>query len=464
MKSHSLSIVAVLLTLTSALPQILPICIVGAGPAGLTAAKKLEDKGRKVVIFERQVTVGGKCQAVYADNTFHPLGALLFSNASYPETLKVIATSGVTSVPLQTGQRWLFDAQSGGVTQAPAITSAFSTLVGQEFQRYAQYWTTIFAPYSALRYKDGVPQELTVTTSQWLARNNFQALPVLFVQAMVAFGYGDLREVPIPYMLQYLTPDILGFFAFFHGVELIDFHKVWVDWTKKSITGPIYLGSTITKIDRSGPLPVIIYKKSDQYGHGPILPQTQVCSSVILAFPPTIPALQAAKVVLTPAETTVFSPLRLIPYFSGAVRLQAPRNLGFSAASPPNIPVAATGAPVSLLTLFNTSNIATTWSWGNNSTTTPVALQLLKDTLSKINKDPRDPAVVGKPVIDKDILGFQQNDYFPHFGPQELAGGWYEKFNKLQGAKSTYYASGLNGFETVEFAIRAGIEIVEAFF
>jgi hypothetical protein len=176
-----------------------------------------------------------------------------------------------------------------------------------------------------------------------------------------------------------------------------------------------------------------------------------------------VPALQAAKLNLTPDEITVFSPLTLISYFSGAVRLQTPRNLSFSAASPPNIPVAATGAPVSLLHLFNTSDIATTWSWGNN-TSKAIARQLLKETLSKINKDPTDPAAVPVPVTDKDILGFQQNDYFPHFGPQELAAGWYDKFNKLQGVKNTYFASGLNGFETVEFALRAGSEIVETFF
>lgn len=42
-----------------------PVCIIGAGPAGLIAASKLESKGRKVVVFEKQAEVGGKCQAVY---------------------------------------------------------------------------------------------------------------------------------------------------------------------------------------------------------------------------------------------------------------------------------------------------------------------------------------------------------------------------------------------------------------
>jgi len=44
-----------------------PVCIIGAGPAGLAAATALEQKGREVVIFEKQAKVGGKSQAVYKE-------------------------------------------------------------------------------------------------------------------------------------------------------------------------------------------------------------------------------------------------------------------------------------------------------------------------------------------------------------------------------------------------------------
>ena len=44
-----------------------PVCIVGAGPSGLTAAKALENKGREVVIFEKRPDVGGKCQSHYKE-------------------------------------------------------------------------------------------------------------------------------------------------------------------------------------------------------------------------------------------------------------------------------------------------------------------------------------------------------------------------------------------------------------
>ncbi|KAJ5032533.1 uncharacterized protein L3040_009134 [Drepanopeziza brunnea f. sp. 'multigermtubi'] len=458
------AVVSALTGFANATPYTFPVCIVGAGPAGLLAAKKLEAKGKKVVVFEKRQEVGGKCQAVYdqGGDAFHPLGALLFSNASYPETLKVLDVAGVPAIPYIVGQRWVYNITTGFTVQSPPVPAAFATLVAQEFQRYSDYWTAVFAPYTAIGYKNGVPAELAVTTAEWLATNNYQALPTLFVPAMLPFGYGDLREIPILYMLQYLTPDILGFFAQRHGIYLIDFHKVFVNYAK-SIRGPIHLRTTITKIDRNGRFPIITYQNSGNNGAFSI-PKIQLCSSLILAFPPTVPALEAAKLTLTPAESEVFSPIQLISYFSSAVHLQTPRNFTFAAENPaPSIPVTPTGAPISFVHLFRTSDIATAWSWGSN-TSLPTARTLLKQTLSRINKDPRDSVAVAKVVTDADIVGLQQNDYFPHFGPQELRNGWYGKFNALQGSTKTYFASGLNAFETVEFAIRAGIDVVDSYF
>lgn len=50
-----------------AIPSADPVCIVGAGPAGLTIANRLQAKGYDTVIFEKNVAVGGKCQAFYDD-------------------------------------------------------------------------------------------------------------------------------------------------------------------------------------------------------------------------------------------------------------------------------------------------------------------------------------------------------------------------------------------------------------
>ena len=66
------SLLLPLLALTaSALPQPRhekpPVCIIGAGPSGLSAAAKLKDKGIKAMIFDKQEEIGGKCQAWYDD-------------------------------------------------------------------------------------------------------------------------------------------------------------------------------------------------------------------------------------------------------------------------------------------------------------------------------------------------------------------------------------------------------------
>lgn len=64
------SLIAILASLANAAatskPQP-PVCIVGAGVSGLTAAKALEDKGYKTIIFEKRDTVGGKCQSHYEE-------------------------------------------------------------------------------------------------------------------------------------------------------------------------------------------------------------------------------------------------------------------------------------------------------------------------------------------------------------------------------------------------------------
>jgi hypothetical protein len=198
-------------------------------------------------------------------------------------------------------------------------------------------------------------------------------------------------------------------------------------------------------------------------------------------------ALEAANLDISADERAVFSPVGIIKYWSGAVRVATPDGMAFTGFLRetfiglisqvlgkhfiplldfiPWLPKAA-GEPVAVLRLFNESDIATTYSWGKygSNQTLEEAKVLLKQTISKINKDPRDAAAIPKPITDDDIKDFREWDYFPHYDKAQLDQGYYVKFDQLQGSKNTYYASGLNAFETVEFAIRAGKDIVDSYF
>ncbi|KAJ7481311.1 hypothetical protein B0H11DRAFT_2419393 [Mycena galericulata] len=337
-------------------------------------------------------------------------------------------------------------------------------LFKEEIERYTTFWNTEFAPKAVIGYKNGV-EGYTMSTLDWLLKNDYPLLLLLFINGMAPYGYGDVRQTPILYMLSYFTPDGLLFFAGQREAYIIDFHKVFVRYAATSVSGPIHLNTSITKIDRSGSSPVITYYVD---GPSPSL-STQTCSKLVLAFPPVLSALHAANLDLTPSEENIFSPVGIIKYWSGAVRVAIPSGIlfgGFLRATLLALVEKAAGEPVALVRLFNESDIATTYSWGKyrGSQTLAEAKTILEEVISKINKDPRVSGATPQPVTDADVKAFLEWDYFPHFDQLELEEGYYDKFNALQGENNTYYASGLNGFETVEYAIRAGIDVAGTYF
>jgi hypothetical protein len=42
----------------------------------------------------------------------------------------------------------------------------------------------------------GVPREFTVSGAEWFRQNNFTALPILLVNPVALYGYGDINIVP----------------------------------------------------------------------------------------------------------------------------------------------------------------------------------------------------------------------------------------------------------------------------
>jgi hypothetical protein len=270
-----------------------------------------------------------------------------------------------------------------------------------------------------------------------------------------------LRQTPIWYIFQGFHPDIVSAFAgISNNCYLIDFHEVFEQWAG-TLAGPIHVNAQISNIDRTGASPVITYSLESGYA------QTQACSALIIAFPPTISALEASNLVLTSEETSLFSEVQLINYFSGAVSMIIPPDdLFYANSSSPLLPPPASGEPVGVLRFFAESNITTTWSWGGfgEEYTLEQGQALLIETLSRINKAPNDAGSQPAPIQDSDIKRFMKHDYFPQVSGAALARGWYQELDRQQGQNKTFFASGLNAFESAEFAIRAGQDVVASYF
>jgi hypothetical protein len=169
---------------------------------------------------------------------------------------------------------------------------------------------------------------------------------------------------------------------------------------------------------------------------------------------------------LSAEEHTVFSAVRTTNYFSAAVRLDTPHLSFFQIATetPYSSPEIA-GQPVSVEGQYNNSDISLLYALASHLQSVEGVADVTLQTLSRINGDPTDDDAITTPVTPTDIKAFRHHPYyFPHFEADSLRGGLYDLFNDLQGANRTYFTSGLNRVEHVEYVVVAAREGVQRYF
>jgi hypothetical protein len=266
--------------------------------------------------------------------------------------------------------------------------------------------------------------------------------------------------------LQYFTPDILTPFVGLHGVYYMDFHKMFVEYAKKQLhKTTIYTSTEVRYVNRAGANRVLTYTASNSSGNY-VSWDNQQCSSVIFAFPPNINNLERVGLDMTKLEHDTFKSIATHQYYSSAVKLKLPFGVSYIAnSSSPTVPPPNDGEPAAVLHLSEQSNVSVAWSWGPYEFQTENgARKLLIESLSEINKDPRNATAKPQPLCENDIKAFRKWDYFPHFESDALSEGAYKKLNLLQGQKRSYFASGLSGMEVVELALRSGRDVVDTYF
>jgi hypothetical protein len=85
--------------------------------------------------------------------TWHPLGAVLFTKATYSETFKIVNQTETPYEDFSTGEAWTFDWKAGLAARTPPLPQEVIVALGTEFARYSQFWQTSFAPISSSGYK-----------------------------------------------------------------------------------------------------------------------------------------------------------------------------------------------------------------------------------------------------------------------------------------------------------------------
>ena len=113
------------------------IAIVGAGPAGLTAAVRLKELGYDhVKVFEKQSRVGGKCATVTIDGRNYELGAAITGRTTYRIVNRLVKDHKLTLIPFRKTQ--LLSTREGGPVSKLQLLKNYGSRIRPAIKKYLE--------------------------------------------------------------------------------------------------------------------------------------------------------------------------------------------------------------------------------------------------------------------------------------------------------------------------------------
>ncbi|MEI7512787.1 MAG: FAD-dependent oxidoreductase [Candidatus Uhrbacteria bacterium] len=405
------------------------IGIVGAGPAGLTAAVTLRSLGyTNITLLEKEDHAGGKCHSITLKDHSYEIGAGIVSDSNH--TIRDLATKfNVRMAPLDFVSRIDLDIDTGTTVRFSPIRKI--QLLYQVLFRYRPL-TKKYQSLTTPGFLD-VPKELCVPFSTWAKVHHIEILAKELADYFTGFGYGFYEEVSAAYVLKYYPWDIImaffkqSFFKFPDGIQRL--------WTTIAEKHEVLYGRTIQRITRDTAVTVTTDKESFTF------------DALIL----TSPLDETPRFMdVSSTEIGLFSKILTYDYRTYACTLKDfPKKTGYI---PGNLTISRLGHPVFWYLRFKDSDLYTFYLLGNEKVSDEEAILNIKDVVE----------MLGGKITDVKISAHWK--YFPHVTPEEMANGYYNKLEALQGTQHTYYAGELLNFSTVDHSASYAKNLVERFF
>ncbi|MEW2077451.1 FAD-dependent oxidoreductase [Streptomyces sp. NPDC013433] len=429
------------------------VCVIGAGPAGLTAARELEKRGHTVVVLDSAGEVGGKSASVEIDGRPYDLGAHLCTSR-YGELTGLVAELGLETE--DTTPTLLYDADRAAIAPPAPVPGLPEALA-----RYRALRAERFPGISAPGLAPAAPA-LSRPAAGWLEDHGLTALGHWLGDACTASGYGYLDGdghghldgggdgdghgergprtggVPALYFVRHaemtglITPGRaatghLGTFTVKGG-----FGRLW-----RRVAGEladVRTGVRVTRIQRSADGITV------HTGDG-----TLSADALVLACP-----LDQAAALLEPdaPERALAARIRTLPYRTVLCRITGlPENGMYLVRTGGRI--APPGHCVAFHHRHPGSDVYACYAYGPD---TPEAEAVLRADIE---------AMGGRL---EEVLLTRTWRFMPHFSADDLAAGILDRLENLQGRDRTYHTGGLHGFELIENVIAHSRALVERFF
>ena len=463
------------------------ICIIGGGPAGISAAMYLQKKGYdNYVIYERQNKVGGKCYspkiAVNGEERTYETGAIMGA-VTYHAVHEVEEFAGVGHDDGPNMRRMYRD-KSGNEIFPFDIKKNFSiskTLgllkLKKQMKQLVEIMDNKYKGYDCYGHR-GVAQgryhglskglddalqmiegenpnlkDLALPFDQFCKLNGVEEVMRIWIGPYTSFGYGYFDEIPAAYVMKYLDTTT--------AIEFVNMRLwTWKDGTQsiyeaanKKLNNPAVLNTEVVKIERpeegkEGKIKVTIKRDSEE--------MTEEFDQLIITTPLDhfIEYADARE-----EEKELFKKIIHEKYVDFIAAFDEEKGPEISGYIFDNMTVDRLGHA---MVYYH--------RWEDLKANCPSTVYALRNHMGSedvpydktIDYMMDDMKLCGFPV--KERLFEQETYYCPHISPEDYAAGWYDKLDAIQGKQNTWYAGEIMGFGDMEDTCAASKDLIERFF
>ena len=383
-----------------------------------------------VILFERRERVGGKCESVTVDGQVYELGAVL--GAPHYKVIGDLASRvGLAYGRCVSSHYYEPHGRRTAIYPWPKFPALAWQLFGKLAWLSANKYRALYEPGLA-----NIDPDLYENFETFAARHGLDLVPALFQQVTTGFGYGYAEQVPAAYMMKYLSWPMIwdcargNVFVWPEGIQTL--------WQSLSYEHDVLLGAEVQGVTRlTDGDKVVVTTTKGRYD----------VDYLILACP-----LQKALSFLdtTAEERDLFSRIRTYDYWVLLCEIEGlPRDTGFIRAN------------------FAARNQGHVMIWCCRCPEAPLyTLYVLDD--GRIGQD----MIEANCAADLQRLGARLRkvvearhwSYFPHVETADMAGGFYERLEALQGQRHTYYCGEIMSFSTLECCACYARDLVNRFF
>ena len=414
------------------------IAIIGAGVSGLTAAYYLKKLGyHDVIVFEKEGAVGGKVLSYKYEGNIYDLGAIIIGDEkNYRNYHKLLAAYDIPlehfstpQVAFLDGHRCTFERYLKDHYSIARIFRAFFNMlyIGVKNRKYLKSGFT------------EASLELYVNFQDFIRTHRIEPIANTLSPFLIGCGYGCYEEIPALYLFRFL------WLFFRSSIRIKNLTKIWSEnaspgirgckngcqelWTKMAEDLHVETNSEIEAIRRKE---TKLEDTKDAKIEIVVNDQSLEFDRLIISSP----LEEAGQFLdLCEEESDLFNKIIHTDYY---VTLFKGDGFDKSLFIRDHIHPETKGRTVAIFCRHGDSKVYIGYQMAPLGVSLEELIEILKKDVEELG---------GK---FEDVITQKHWCYFPRVGTEDLRDGFYERLDRLQGQRGTYYIGAVMNFETLE--------------